>query len=155
MRRHDRELTDPDDSDSILRACSVCHVALNAEGTPYVVPLNYGFVRSELSTVIYFHCASEGRKLELLAKDQSVSFAIDRELGLITGADACEWGMRYESVLGKGMIFVVSDDAERRHGLQAIMAHYNGAGRAFDAHTLSTTVVLKLVVSSMTGKRKG
>ncbi len=40
------------------------------DGEPYGVPLNYCVVDG----AIYFHCAGEGKKLDILSQNNSVSF---------------------------------------------------------------------------------
>ena len=43
MRRKDREVTDIGEMEEILRLCKTCHVAMVDNGSPYVVPLSYGY----------------------------------------------------------------------------------------------------------------
>lgn len=53
------------------------HLSCNAEGAPYVVPMNYGFALApDGRLTLYLHCAAEGRKLDLLRRDARVGFAI-------------------------------------------------------------------------------
>ena len=43
MRRSDRQITDPAAISALLEECRTVHLSCNAEGAPYVVPMNYGF----------------------------------------------------------------------------------------------------------------
>lgn len=38
---------------------------------PYIIPLNYGYTYEDGKLVIYFHCAKEGRKLDILKKNNN------------------------------------------------------------------------------------
>jgi nitroimidazol reductase NimA-like FMN-containing flavoprotein (pyridoxamine 5'-phosphate oxidase superfamily) len=43
MIRKDREVTDINSIEEILKQCKTCHVAMVDDGLPYVVPLSYGY----------------------------------------------------------------------------------------------------------------
>ena len=45
---------------------------------PYLVPLNFGFERTEQGVTFYFHSAVAGRKVELLRRQPTVGFELDR-----------------------------------------------------------------------------
>ena len=42
MRRKDREVTDLSEIIEIMKNCDVCRLALNDDGFPYILPLNFG-----------------------------------------------------------------------------------------------------------------
>ena len=138
----------------ILSQCQVCHLALSdPQGHPYALALNFGFLQGPPPR-LYFHCARQGKKLDLIRVNPRAAFIIDRPLDLVTGPMACDWGMNYESIMGTGDIAIVADSEERRQGLDAIMAHYGSSSPVYLAESLEETVVLKLTVMEMTGKRK-
>ena len=140
--------------EGIISRCQVCHLALSgSDGQPYVVALNFGYQPGSLP-VLYFHCARQGKKLDLIRINPKAGFIIDRALELKTGPMACDWGMNYESVMGTGIVSVVKDPEERRRGLDLIMAQYGSTSPAYLPESLEETVVLKLTVREMTGKRK-
>jgi len=62
--------------------------------------------------------------------------------------------MNYESIMGAGSMSLVTDPEERKQGLDAIMAHYGNSSPTYLPESLEYTVVLKLTISEMTGKRK-
>ena len=43
MRRKDREVTDLQEIEEIIKGCKVCHLAMADAGQPYIVPLNFGY----------------------------------------------------------------------------------------------------------------
>ena len=70
MRRSDREVTEFNDIVSIIKKCDVCRLALIDENYPYIIPLNFGMNITEDNVLeLYFHGATEGKKLDLISKD--------------------------------------------------------------------------------------
>ena len=71
------------------------------------------------------------------------------------GPGACgAWTSHYESVIGFGVAEVVTDDETRLRGLQAIMGKYSGRRDwEFAAETMAKTVVVRVRLDSLTGKR--
>ena len=66
MRRNEREIRDMQDIVSVIEGCQVMRLAIPDEPAPYLVPLNFGFERTEQGVTFYFHSAVAGRKVELL-----------------------------------------------------------------------------------------
>jgi hypothetical protein len=155
MRRKDRQVIGIGQMEKIISRCRVCHLALSdPHGNPYALALNFGY-RSGSQPMLYFHCAREGKKLDLIRANPRAAFVIDRPLELVTGPMACDWGMNYESVMGTGRMTLVNDPKERKLGLDLIMAHYDNFHPAYLPESLEKTLVLKLTVEEMTGKKKG
>ena len=72
MRRIRQQLS-KEECQKILQNQTVGTLALAAEGEyPYAVPLNYVYYNER----IYFHCAVSGHKLDIIAKQNKVSFCI-------------------------------------------------------------------------------
>jgi uncharacterized protein len=155
MRRRDRQVEGVKEIEEIISRCQVCHLALSdPHGHPYALALNFGYLPGPPPT-LYFHCARQGKKLDLIQVNPKAAFIIDRDLELKTGPMACDWGMNYESVMGTGCIAIVLDPAERKLGLDAIMAHYGNSSPTYAPESLEHTVVLKITIAELTGKRKG
>lgn len=154
MRRTDREVSDPHEIDLIISRCQVCRLALaSPEGQPYAVALNFGYEAGK-PPALYFHCATSGKKLDFIRQNPRCAFILDRPLELVTGPLACDWGMRYESVMGTGIMEIVTDPAQRRAGLDRIMAQYGAKSPVYQPETLEKTLVLKLIIEEMTAKRR-
>ena len=79
MRRKDRQVTDGAAIDAIIRGCDCLRLAFPVgDGAPYILPLNFGFVREGEKRVFYFHSAKKGRKLDLARERPLVGFELDR-----------------------------------------------------------------------------
>ncbi len=155
MRRKDREVKEIDDIESIIAKCSVIRIGFVDKGFPYIVPLNFGYLRTEgQMSIFYFHCAKDGRKLELIKENDNVCFELDCSLKIIEDETACEWSSEYESVIGSGVICIVDEINEKTIGMHIIMGKYGFKGvPSYEHDVFARTTILKLSVTEMSGKR--
>ncbi|MGD0341037.1 MAG: pyridoxamine 5'-phosphate oxidase family protein [Bacteroidales bacterium] len=152
MRRKEREITDIKELDTIIKNCDVCRIAFAHSNVPYIVTMNFGYSREEGK--IYFHCAREGRKMEMIRQNNYVCFEMDTGHVLHDAINACDFGMSYCSVIGYGHITVVNDPKERISGMNYIMSHYTGRQKfSYRQDVIERTMVLRLDIKEMTGKR--
>jgi nitroimidazol reductase NimA-like FMN-containing flavoprotein (pyridoxamine 5'-phosphate oxidase superfamily) len=63
--------------------------------------------------------------------------------------------MNYRSVIGFGQASFVEDLEEKRKGLDAIMQHYAGRSFEYVEPAIENTVIIKVEIESMTGKKSG
>ena len=153
MRRKDREITDFNEMIEIVKKCDSCVLALNEEGFPYLIPMNFGMDIEDGQLYLYFHCASEGKKLDLIRKDNRASFEMDCEHKLVLQEEEMECTMGYASVIGQGTIEFVAEE-DKLQALKVLMRQYRSEDFQFDTRMLKVTTVLKMKVLNMTGKRK-
>ncbi len=154
MRKKDREIKDTEELKEVLQEADVCRIAFAVDGIPYIVTMNFGYEWKNRLT-LYFHCAREGKKLELLKKNSTVCFEMDIDHQLVRSENPCDWGMKYRSIVGLGILERVADEEERKQGLDRIMGHYGFSGiQGYDIKALNLTEVLKITVSEFTGKKK-
>jgi uncharacterized protein len=153
MRKKEREITDIHELESIINRCDVCRIAFADVNIPYIVTMNFGYSGKERT--IYFHCAGEGRKIEMVKKNNHVCFEMDTDHVLNDGKKACDFGMSYRSIVGYGDITIVRDPEEKISGLNQIMLHYTGKGGfTYEQDVLDKTMILRLDIREMTGKKK-
>lgn len=153
MRRSDREIKDRDEMIQIMKKCDVCRIALKDEEYPYILPLNFGMDIENDQIILYFHGAAEGKKYELIEKDNRASFEMDCEHKLITDSSTGNCTMEYESVIGKGRIEIVPDD-QKYKGLCVLMRHYHKENFPFNPAVIPQTTVFRLIVEQISGKRR-
>lgn len=153
MRRKDREITDGKKLLEIMAGCDCCRLGLVDGDSAYIVPLNFGFRESGGKITLYFHGASEGRKMDLLKKSNMASFEMDAKHKLVEGITACEYSFLYQSIIGKGKVSFVTDNEEKAEALRQIMRHYSGRGDwELKEDALSRAAVWKLEVMQLSGK---
>ena len=151
MRRTDREIKDLKDIIKVMEKCDTCRLALNDEGYPYILPLNFGMEVMDDKITLYFHGATEGKKYELIEKDNRASFEMDCSHRLVTEVERGSCTMEYESVIGRGRIEILPEE-EKYGALCILMRHYHKEDFPFDKRVIPKTTVMKLFVESITGK---
>ncbi|MBG0858659.1 MAG: pyridoxamine 5'-phosphate oxidase family protein [Bacteroidales bacterium] len=152
MRRKDREIKDNKIIEEILLKSDICRLGLIDNNEAYIVPVNYGYKDG----IIYIHSAPAGRKIELIRKDNRVSFEVEFTSEIVRNKIPCKWASRYRSVMGKGTVLIVDEINSKKKGLDLILKKYGAAGDlGYDDSALSRMVLLKLIITSVTGKQSG
>jgi len=131
MRRHDREVTEPAAIVAIIEAADSCCLCLIDDSgplpLPYLVALNFAYEpagKDGLQGTFWFHCAREGRKLDLMRRSPQVCIELDGEHQAVKNAMGCGWGMNYASVVATGQAYIVDEPRQRKRGIECIMDHY-------------------------------
>lgn len=156
MNRIDRKMTEINDIMELISRVKFCAVAVNDGGTPYVVPISYGYEFSEDDSILtlYFHCAKKGKKSYLWLKNGKASFSIASMDGLIEGEKACDYSCNYASVIGSGSLRQLSDPDEMAHGLEKIMENQTGDKWTIKSEETKGVALWKLCSSDFTGKHR-
>jgi len=149
MRRADKEITSKAAIEGIISRSLVCRLALADENQPYIVPLCFGYKDNSL----YFHSAVQGKKIDIIKKNNRVCFEFDIDYEVIKADKACEWGMQYKSVVGFGQASFLEDSESKRRALDIIMKQYSGESSAYPEAKLKHTVIIKVDIQHMTGKQ--
>lgn len=153
MRRSDREITDKKEMIEIINRCDVCRLALNDGDYPYIIPLNFGMDIEGEQIIFYFHGATEGKKYELIRKDNRATFEMDCSHQLVMDDEKMSCTMKYESVIGRGRVEIVPEE-EKMKGLKILMRQYHQEEFPFGTAIVPKTNVFRLIVEEMTGKRR-
>ena len=152
MRRDDRQITDFSEVLAVLDGCRTVRLALHDSPYPYIVPLSFGWEVKDGRLLIYFHCAKEGKKLDLIARDGRVCVEADSLAGYVqTG---CSITADYSSVIAFGVAERVYGE-ELVHGLELLLKHCGAEGySAKDCAARDITAVVRVTVESITGKKR-
>lgn len=117
------------------------------------MPMNFGYDIIDDKVVLYFHCAKEGRKIDLLSKQTTVSFEMDTKHKLTSGENGCDFSYLYQCIMGIGTVDTLLNNSEKIYGLQRIMDHYTGKNNwEFNSNYVDMIQVLKLSVKTWTCK---
>lgn len=151
MRRTDKEITDRATIDRILHEAEVLRVAMvDADRRPYLIPVNFGYHQNSL----FIHSAPEGTKLDILRVSPEVCFEVDIRAEVHQAEQACNWSMKYFSVVGFGTVSFLGDIADKRQAVQTIMKKYSGRDDwPIQDAVLIPLSVWKIEIRSLTGKR--
>lgn len=153
MRRKDREIKEFEEIVKVMEKCEICRLALHDEEYPYILPLNFGMQMEEGKIVLYFHGAEEGKKYELIARNNKAAFEMDCSTRLVTILEDGNCTMEYESVIGQGVVEILPED-EKERALDILMKHYRKEDFPYNKAVIPRTTVFKLTVESCSGKRR-
>lgn len=152
MRRKEKEIVDPIIMNDILDKAQTIKIAMCNENVPYIVAMNFGWENGR----IYLHSALEGRKINILGKNNRVAWQTDINVEMVPDDLPCSWGVKYLSLVGSGRALFVESSEEKRHALDLIMSKYSGANDfSYPSSTLDKTCVIRIDVEEMTGKKSG
>ena len=150
IRRKDRML-DNEKAMNLLETGEYGFLAMCGEnGYGYGVPLNYAVDGKSL----YFHCATEGFKLDSIRQNNRVSFCVTGRTKVLPA----QFSTAYESALVFGRISDRLSEEERRKALNLLAAKYSPdfteVSKEYISRTFSQTNVLRLDVEHLSGKSK-
>ncbi len=154
MRRSDRE-RDRSFAYAVIDRCEYGVAAFSTgEDTPYCIPLSLVRMGDDL----YFHCALQGRKLELLRRCPRVCVTFATGTAPSYLPDANEYTTYFQSAVVTGSAFEVTDPAQKRAVLRALCekltpGHMAGFDRAIE-RSLSATGVWGVHMEEAVGKEK-
>jgi len=119
------------------------------ENEAYGIPLNYVFDGDKL----YFHCATEGSKLDYLRINKKASFCVVGETRLLPE----KFGTLYRSAIASGVLSEV-EGSEKREVLVLFVKKYSPdyeqEGLLFIDKLLEQVAVLKLSIEHLSGKAR-
>lgn len=152
-RKADRARYDEAVVHAILDEALVCHVGFAIDGRPWVFPTTFARVGDRL----YLHGAAGNFGLKTLATTETEACVTVTLLdGLVLAKSAFHHSMNYRSVMLFGQAAAVTDEAEKRAALTAIVEHMV-PGRSADTRPptdaeLRTTLVVRLPITEASAK---
>ncbi|MFX1513126.1 MAG: pyridoxamine 5'-phosphate oxidase family protein [Promethearchaeota archaeon] len=111
IRRKEKAIENINEMKKILQTAEYITIAMCKDHQPYLVMLNHGYDREK--NVIYFHCASEGKKTDILTINNVVWGIALVDKGYVQGA--CDH--LYATTQFKGKVTFINDLKEKRHAL--------------------------------------
>ncbi len=154
MTRRERQVTDLSEIIKILDKSKVLHLGLVDGDEPYVVPMNYGYTMNGEKLTVYLHCAHRGKKLDIINKNPKVFFELDCDITPFEGRIACEYGITYASVMGRGTAQIIEEIDEKKQALTILMKTQTGKDFDFSDKMASIVTVVKIDVSEYTAKHR-
>jgi hypothetical protein len=151
MRRKQREITDRDEIDAILRSSKVMYLGLADQDIPFVVPVFFAYD----GTSVYFHSASAGTKIEILKRNPKACFVVSVDQGVIESDKACDFEAKHRTVIGFGNAHFIEDDVEKISVLDRIVALFSDQHFEYPKSNLHHTTVIRIDILSLKGKKHG
>ena len=154
MTKREFRITDEQQILAILDTAKVLHLGLAVDNEPYVVPLNYGYTMEEGKLVLYLHGATQGKKLDMIHVNPNVFFEMDCDRMPFEGKVACQYGMVYSSIMGRGTAHIVEDVEEKKKAMSILMKTQAGKEFDFNDRLVSIVAVIRIDVSEYTAKHR-
>lgn len=152
MRRKDREIQNKEEIYDILKRCDTIRIAMHGDTYPYVVPVSFGTEIVDNKVVLYFHCAQQGKKVDLLKANPHV--CVEGEIFMQIEKTAHGITARYESVIGFGECTFLSDRQEVLHAMKVLTEHYGQEEYPVDRCAgLDHLLAGKIVLNEIYGKK--
>ncbi len=148
MRRKDKEITNKKTMLDIIARAQVCYLGMSKDNMPYVIPINFGYYED----TIYFHCALEGKKTDVLKKNPHVCMVFNVDNKLINNIAQDDWTMHFKSVIAYGKIEFIMDIIQRQKAINIMFHHYGGKDYPLPEPVLAKTMFIKVKIERMTGK---
>jgi len=149
MRKKEQEINDQSQIEEIIKKAIVCRLCLTDKEYPYIIPLCFGYKNK----ILYFHSSTEGKKIELLKKNNKVSFEIDIPGKIIEKKNHCNWDIEYKSVIGYGTAEFVKHIEQKKAALNIILNQYSSPPFNISDKNINKTTIIKLNIINMTGKK--
>ncbi len=149
LRRKDRAITEEEAMALLSRAEYGVLSTVSENMKPYGVPLNFCII----DRCIYFHCAVEGRKIDNIKQNKSVSFCTVGNTEILPD----QFGTKYESVIVSGEVEEVFDD-NKQVALEGLLHKYSpdffDKGLKYIEALREKTRVFKITINSLSGKAR-
>ena len=154
ITRREQAVTDMDEIIRILDTAKVIHIGMVDDGEPYVVPMNYGYTMQDGKLTIYLHGANTGKKIDILRKNPKVFFELVCDTVSFDGDIACQYGMAYSSLMGRGEARLVEDVEEKKKAMSLLMKTQTEKDFSFDDKLVSIVAVIRIDVTEYTAKHR-
>jgi len=147
LRRKDRKMAENDAIALLFRAPYGVLSTSGSDGYAYGVPLSYVYLDGH----IYFHCATEGHKLDNIKNNDKVSFCV---VGDVENAPE-QFTAKYESVILFGRISEVQGDEKQAAFLALVekyAAEFREKGKEYICNAEGKAKIMKISVEHIAGK---
>ena len=154
LTKRENQITDPEQILHILDTAKVLHLGLAVNDEPYVVPMNYGYTMEDGKLTLYLHSAVKGKKLDMLQTNPKVFFSIDCDRMPFEGRVACQYGLVYSSIMGRGTATIVEDVEEKKRAMSILMKTQTGKDFTFEDRLVSIVAVIRIDAQEYTAKHR-
>jgi nitroimidazol reductase NimA-like FMN-containing flavoprotein (pyridoxamine 5'-phosphate oxidase superfamily) len=154
LRRKEKAITNRDEMTKILESAQYVTLAMCADNEPYLVTLTHGYDRDR--NCIYFHCAREGKKIDILSVNNVVWGQALMDSGYVQGS--CDH--LYASVHFKGKVTFVVDPKEKEHALRTMIYALDDnppsvIKKQMTAQSVERVNIGRIDIDYVTGKKAG
>lgn len=154
VRRQNRILEDENRIQELLKTSEFGFLSLGMSDNGYAYGLPISYAYDSDSQNLYFHCAPEGEKLDVMKNNDKVSFCV---VG-VTKPIADQFTTLYESVMVFGRVDLDLSDDEKRKALRLLVKKYSQGyediGEKYMDKSWNRTSVFCIGIDHITAKAK-
>ena len=152
MRRREKEIKNKSEMLAILDSAKYVVVAMCKDNEPYLATLSHGYDR--VRNCIYFHCAKEGKKIDILKAQNMVWGQALLDKGYVQ--NVCDH--LYATTQFMGRVTFVENRDEKKHALEVMInALEDNPPKVLDTQltdkSLSTVQIGRIDIEYMSGKK--
>ena len=153
VRRKEKAITDVDEMKEILLGAQYITIAMCKDNQPYLVTLSHGYDPEE--DVIFFHCASKGKKIDYLQANNVVWGQATIDKGYTQGA--CDH--LYATTQFMGKVTLLRDLKEKKKALINMIKKLDNDPQAIIEKQLTEKSVARVTIGridieDMSGKKQ-
>jgi len=154
IRRQNRILEDKNRIEELLNDSEYGFLSMGVEENGYGYGIPFSYVYDKDANSLYFHCAPEGQKLDIIKANNKVSFCV---VG-VTKPIANQFTTLYESVIVYGRAGLNISDEKKRKALRMLVQKYSAGyeelGDKYMEKSWDKTFVFKVEIEHITAKAK-
>lgn len=151
LRRKEKEIPSIEEILEIISLKKYMTVACCKGDSPYLFTVNYAF--DPENWTFYFHCASQGKKLDFIFFNPRVWGEVIEDRGYLEGQ--CDYNFR--SVHFEGEATVVSDEEEKSFALKLLVEQQEPdpekIWNSLSWEQVQRTTIVKIKVLGISGKK--
>ena len=155
IRRKEKAITDEAEIKGILASVKYITLAMCNGNDPYLVTVSHGYDIE--NNVVYFHCASQGKKIAYLTANKKVWGQALVDHGYVPG----ECNHHYSTVQFSGEVEFLTDSVEKKHALIVMIdqleddsaLRQNVKEKQLKEKTIKKVNIGKILISEFSGKR--
>ena len=156
MRKESRQMSADWALDVFDKAAYITVSMAGEDGNPYGLPLS--LVRTDERT-FWFHCATEGKKLDILKSNPKVFLSAVTRCRPLRGPKDGSFTLEFQSATAVGIAEIVEDESTKKEALKAICQRFlpeqmDGFEEAISRSIHRTAVVRITLTEPPVGKRK-
>ncbi|NHJ46342.1 MAG: flavin-nucleotide-binding protein [Asgard group archaeon] len=140
IRRKEKAITDENELKAILKQTKYVTIAMCQNNEPYLISLSHGYDPDK--NCIYFHCASKGKKIDILKENNVVWGQVIFDAGYIQG----KCNHAYATTMFKGKVTFLEDFDEKKAALHLMVHQLEDDPEAYLSKEISEKAITNVAV---------
>ena len=140
IRRKEKAITNENELKAILKQTKYITIAMCQDNEPYLVSMSHGYDPEK--NCIYFHCAREGKKIDILKENNVVWGQAVIDAGYIHG----KCNHSYATTMFKGKVIFLEDFDEKKAALHLMVYQLEDDPEAYLSKEISEKAITNVTI---------